>query len=58
MMWGEGASDLWGYLEWEEHERELEILDGERESLEDEVKPTGREADESIEAAGLRAAPL
>ena len=55
MMWGEGASDLWGYLEWEEHDRELEVLDRERESLEDAVKPTGREADESIEAAGLRA---
>ena len=30
-MWGEGASDFWGYLQWEEHDRELEILDGERE---------------------------
>ena len=54
-MWGEEASDLWGHLEWEEYDRELEILEGEREPPEDDVKPTGRETDESIEAAGLRA---
>ena len=28
MMWGEGASDLWGHLEEEEYERELEMIDG------------------------------
>jgi hypothetical protein len=27
VMWGEGASDLWGYLEWEEEEREMGLLD-------------------------------
>jgi hypothetical protein len=26
-MWGEGASDLWGDLEWEEEERERGLLD-------------------------------
>ncbi len=53
MMWGEGASDLWGHLEWEEHDRELEIFEGKREPLEGDVKPTDRETDKSIGAAGL-----
>jgi hypothetical protein len=52
-MWGEEASDLWGHLEWEEHDSELEILEGEREPPEGDVKPTDRETDKSIEAAGL-----
>ena len=54
-MWAEEASDLWGHLEWEEHDRELEISEGERKPLGDDAKPTDRETDESIEAAGLRA---
>ncbi len=53
MMWGDGTSDLWGHLEWEEHDRELEILEGKREPLEGDVKPTDRETDEAIGAAGL-----
>ena len=53
MMWGEEASDLWGHLEWEEYDREFEILEGEREPPEGDVKPTDRETDKSIEAAGL-----
>lgn len=56
MMWGEGASDLWGHLEWEEHDRELEIFEGKREPLEGDVKATDRETDKSIEAAGLEQA--
>jgi hypothetical protein len=32
-MWGEGASDLWGRLEWEEDERESELLEAMRERL-------------------------
>jgi len=49
MMWGEGASDLWGHLEEEEYEREM--IDGVT------IRPPGaneQEIDESIEAAGLR----
>jgi hypothetical protein len=53
MMWGEGASDLWGHLEEEEYERELEMIDGAREPPGRSV-PTKEEVDESIEAAGLR----
>ena len=53
MMWGDGTSDLWGHLEWEEHDRELEILEGKREPLEGDVKPTDRETDEALGAAGL-----
>ena len=52
-MWGDDASDLFGRLEEEEHDRELEIHEGERKPPEDDVKPTDREMDESIEAAGL-----
>lgn len=52
-MWGEDASDLFGRLEEEEHDRELEIVQGERQPLEDDAKPTDRETDESIGAAGL-----
>jgi hypothetical protein len=35
------------------HRRELEIRKGEREPLEDDVKPTDRETDEALGAAGL-----
>ena len=41
-MWGEAASDLWGHLEWEEHDREVDTLEGKREPLEGDVKPTER----------------
>jgi hypothetical protein len=51
MMWGEGASDLWGHLEEEEYERELEMIDGVREPPGRSV-PAKEEVDESIEAAG------
>ena len=53
MMWGEGASDLWGHLEEEEYERELEVIDGVGEAADWSV-PTKEEVDESIEAAELR----
>ncbi|HYQ84805.1 MAG TPA: hypothetical protein VEP28_12490 [Rubrobacter sp.] len=52
-MWGEGASDLFGRLQEEEHERELETMKREREPLEDDAKPTDRETDEALGAAGL-----
>jgi hypothetical protein len=54
-MWGEGASDLCGHFEEEEHDRELEMIDGVRERPDGSV-PTQQEVDESIEAAGLRTA--
>lgn len=53
MMWGEGASDLWGHLEEEEYERELEMSDGAPEPP-GRSAPTKQEIDESVEAAGLR----
>ena len=36
-MWGEGASDLWGRLEEEAGERDLELLDAVRSRLRAEV---------------------
>ena len=51
-MWREGASDLWGRLEREEDERELELLDAVRSRLEG----TGNESDEVSREASLEAA--
>ena len=51
-MWREGASDLWGRLEREEDERELELLDAVRSRLE----RTARDSDEIPREATLEAA--
>ena len=55
-MWREGASDLWGRLEREEDERELELLDAVRSRLELTDLRTGKESDEVRREPSLEAA--
>ena len=52
-MLAEGASVPSGHPEEEEHEREPESPEKERKPLEDDAKPTDRETDEALGAAGL-----
>jgi hypothetical protein len=56
-MWGEGASDLWGRLEWEDDWREAELLEAVRRRLrgsgssEDQEAPEPEGSLASLEAA-------
>ena len=47
-MWGEGASDLWGFLEWEEDEREAELLEAVRARLRGDEDPGAVGDEESL----------
>ena len=54
MMSGQDASEPSGHHEKEEHDSEPEITEGNQEPpAEHDVKPTDRETDKSIGAAGL-----
>jgi hypothetical protein len=55
-VWGEGASDLWGRLEREEDERELELLDAVRSRLDRTDLRKGEESDEISRETSLEAA--
>jgi hypothetical protein len=55
-VWGEGASDLWGRLERDEDERELELLAAVRSRLDRTDLRTGDEGDASARETSLEAA--
>jgi hypothetical protein len=45
-MWGEGASDLWGRLEWEDDGREAELLEAARQRVQGSGSSEDQEAPE------------